>query len=152
MEKKIVVLIDSSGSFFENGKRGLQTYLIDAIYHASKTIFHQEAEISFFTWAESVIPYEPYEKINFGGNANLDSFREWLLKIEEHTEIILLSDGNFRSEPDDLYLLAKNRNIRIIAFAVGADASRGTLALFSEWHKVQNPDSVLNVIRKLCCN
>lgn len=148
--KKLFVLIDCSGSFCESGKRELQTYLADSLQNVAKGLFRDIVEFSFFTWSDTIAPYEPYQKLAFGGSANTDALCEWLGSLDNGETVIMLSDGIFRGDAFEIHMLAESRKLHIRAYAVGADASRGTLADISEGHIVHEPVNILTEIGTLC--
>lgn len=148
--KKFYVLIDCSGSFFESGKKELQTYLVDSLFNASQGILKDVAVFSFFSWSDSIAPYSPAEPLTFGGNAAPEAFAKWLGTLEEEASVILLSDGNLHGDTEPLYDIIKLKKISVIPFAVGADAIVSLLSDFSVRHIVHDPVNLLTDVRHLC--
>ncbi|MDE6796832.1 MAG: hypothetical protein K2J36_02300 [Ruminococcus sp.] len=148
--KKLFVLIDCSGSFCESGKSELQTYITDSLCNASEGIFCDIAEISFFTWSDTVMPYTPYQKLVFGGSSNHDALCEWLGSLDNGTTIIFLSDGLFDGDTFEIRMLAEKHELHIEVYSVGADANCGTLSDIAEHHIVHELADIITDTAVLC--
>ncbi|MDE6677534.1 MAG: hypothetical protein K2K02_00685 [Ruminococcus sp.] len=148
--KKLFVLVDCSGSFCENGKSELQTYITDSLCNASEGIFRNIAEFSFFTWSDTVKPYIPYQELVFGGSSNHNALCEWLGSLESDSTIIVFSDGLFNDDTFEIHMITEKNKLHIEVCAVGADANYGNLSDIAKHHTVHEPADIMTDIAVIC--
>lgn len=123
MEEGCLIILDSSGSMNEEGKRTAGEYLLRAMAGFIRDCF-PGVRCGAYAWGEGVARYG--DKF-VGDGAKLDAGALAAFAAEhQDTPMILISDGNF-PERDRKALVGLSGIERIRAVMVGADANRPRL-------------------------
>ena len=105
-----IILIDTSGSMMEDGKKSVIMYVINAIKN-SLTV-----EPTVYTWDKEIKPFSG--KIEFGISNDASSISSF---FDEHDEpIILITDGCFSS---NIKSIIKKNSLKLVCILVGIDSS-----------------------------
>lgn len=123
MDEDCLIILDSSGSMNEEGKRTAGEYLLRAIAGGIRDYF-PKVRCGAYTWGKGVVCYGDK---SVGNGAKLDA-GALVAFVAEHpdTPMILISDGNFSKR--DCEALTGLYEIECIrAVMVGADANRPRL-------------------------
>ena len=118
MSQHLYVIIDSSGSMYEEGKRAASIYIAKSIAGFTKS-HYPSTESAVLSWSNAIEKFPgaslSKRKPDFGP---LVSF------VKEHTDshIILLTDGSFeKNDQDALAQLASHKSLSVVL--MGADAN-----------------------------
>jgi uncharacterized protein with von Willebrand factor type A (vWA) domain len=118
MEK--IILVDTSGSMAEEGKKSVIRYLLYAI----EGIFSDEwptIPYRIFLWNEEISEFE--SKVEFGGKSNV-SVLSFFLSEHSDSAVLLISDGSYSEE---IKSVLKRADKKIIALMVGSDCNKARL-------------------------
>lgn len=110
-----IILIDTSGSMMEDGKKSVIMYVINTIKNTLTV------EPTVYTWDKEIKPFSG--KIEFGTSNGLSSILSFL---EEHNDepIILITDGCFSS---NIKSIVKKHSKKLVCILVGIDSSIVTM-------------------------
>lgn len=123
MEEDCLIILDSSGSMNEEGKRTAGEYLLRATAGFIRDYF-PGVRCGAYTWGECVARYGD-KSVGDGAKLNAGALAAFVAEHQD-TPIILISDGNYPER--DCKALADLSGIeRIRAVMVGADANRPRL-------------------------
>lgn len=122
MDKNLIVILDCSGSFAENGKLEILRALRLTVARLAKN-FGASAE--FFIWRDNVQPLTNPKEVVPKGISEISALKKFLADCPEGAKILLLSDGAWSIDdtPKIKSVLAANK-INLVFVAVGADANR----------------------------
>ena len=123
MEEDCLIILDSSGSMNEEGKRAAGEYLLRAMAGFICDCF-PGVRCGAYAWGESVVHYGD-KSIGDGIKLNAGALAAFVAEHQD-TPMILISDGNF-PERNRKALGSLSKNERIRAVMVGADANRPRL-------------------------
>lgn len=106
-----IILIDTSGSMMEDGKKSVIMYVINTI----KNTLTEEPTV--YTWDKEIKPFTG--KIEFGtsnGSSAISSF------FDEHNDepIFLITDGCFSSE---IKTIIKKHTKKLVCLLIGIDSN-----------------------------
>ena len=140
---KILVIIDSSGSMREWGKKDLLIYLVNTIKNYIIDEKFKNFEFEYYSWGEQVVKMNDFNSIETKGKSNISNLHNFV--INNDGKILLLSDGNF--EPNKK-IDFKEKNI--LSISVGCDSHRTNLRLLLSPKKTYDTDCILQAINILC--
>lgn len=145
MEEDFLILLDSSGSMSEEGKRAAGEYLLRAMVGFVRDSF-PEMRIGAYACGVGVVHYGDKSA---GDDPKLHAEALAAFAAEhKDTPMILLSDGIF-SERDRRALAGLSGSKRICAVMVGADANRSGLQKLLGRDRVFEPADALECARQL---
>lgn len=106
-----IILIDTSGSMMEDGKKSVIMYVINAI----KNTLTEKSSV--YTWDNEIKPFSG--KIKFGTSNGSNSISRF---FDEHNDepIILITDGCFSS---NIKSIIKKHSNKLVCILVGIDSS-----------------------------
>lgn len=133
--KSVIVIVDGSGSMNEWGKRDLIFNLLICI--------SQIVSPSFFIWSDVVTPFEfnDFDKFKFSGVTNLPILLNFLQNYDECSDIILISDGHIKLEPNVNF-----DNFNIFPIICGLDGITSNVKnIFGNY--VFKPYDILKILR-----
>ncbi len=135
---KNIVLIDTSGSMCEEGKKSIIRYLINAI-KGVKNERYPDKELNMYYWNEQIVPYS--EKVKFEGKSGEKILKEFL---DEHNDesILLIGDGNYS---DDIRRIIKENSNRILFLMVGSECNKNKLG------RVINDEQIFEAVDVVSC-
>lgn len=117
---KKIILVDSSGSMAEEGKKSVVKYILYAIEGIIKADWaNREYDILF--WNEKI--GENNGKMNFEGSCNMKAIREYCNQNAD-VDLLFVTDGNYSSELSGFLM---EKKIKSIALAVGNDSNKARL-------------------------
>ena len=139
MEEDCLMILDSSGSMNEDGKRTAGEYLLRAMAGFIRDRF-PGVRCGAYVWGEGIARYGDKSA---GGGARLDAGALAAFAAEhQDTPMILISDGNF-PERDRKALISLSGIEHIRAVMVGADANRPRLQkIFGRGRVFESADAV----------
>ena len=114
------ILVDSTGSMSEEGKKSIVKYLIYSIKSFLLEEWKEE-NVDIYLFGEEIKPYE--SKIIFQGKANSESLKRFLVDKKD-SQILLLSDGCY-SEPVKKVFIDSGTDIW--AIMIGCDCNKAVL-------------------------
>lgn len=122
MKKNLMVILDCSGSFAENGKiEILRALRLSAAYLAGK----YGVLADFFIWREEIQQLTNPKEIVAQGRSEISALEKFLATCPENSKIILLSDGQWSIDDSrKLKSVIAAREISLVFSAIGADANR----------------------------
>lgn len=118
MEK--IILVDTSGSMSEEGKKSVVRYLLYAIEGLLNNEWSGKA-YKIYLWNSNIQEYDT--NINFVGEANAKKLKEFL-ESKPNSTVLILSDGSY---PEDIKNVFKKTEIKILALMVGGDCNKAIL-------------------------
>lgn len=145
MEEDFLIILDSSGSMNEAGKRTAGEYLLRAVAGFIRDCFH-EVRCGAYAWGESVVRYGS-KSIGDGVKLNAGALTAFAAEHQD-APMILISDGNF-SERDCKTLAGLPGIERIRAVMIGADANRLRLQKIIDQDRIFESVDVLECARQL---
>ncbi len=106
-----IILIDTSGSMMEDGKKSVIMYVINTIKNSLT------AEPTVYTWDNGIKPFSG--KIEFGISNDASSFSSF---FDEHNDepILLITDGCFSSE---IKAIIKKHTKKLVCLLIGIDSN-----------------------------
>lgn len=106
-----IILIDTSGSMMEDGKKSVIMYVINTIKNTLSV------EPTVYTWDKEIKPFSG--KIEFGISNDSSSISSF---FDEHNDepIVLITDGCFSS---NIKSIIKKHSLKIVCILVGIDSS-----------------------------
>ena len=145
MEEDCLIILDSSGSMNEEGKRIAGEYLLRAMAGFIRDYF-PGVRCGAYAWGEGVARYSGK---SVGNGAKLDA-GALAAFVAEHQDapMILISDGNF-PERDRTVLAGLSGVERIRAVLVGADANRPRLQKIIGQGRVFESADAIECVRQL---
>lgn len=110
-----LILIDTSGSMMEDGKKSVIMYVINTIRNTLPE------EPSVYTWDKEIKPFSG--KLEFGTTNSLGTFSSFL---DEHNDepLLLITDGCFSS---NIKSIIKKHSKKLVCILVGIDSNIITL-------------------------
>ena len=122
MNKNLIVILDCSGSFAENGKLEiLRAFRLTAV-RVSKSF---GANSDFFIWREDVQPLNNPKEVVPKGSSDILALKKFLAACPDGAKILLLSDGAW--DIDDCPKIKSALAAKDLVFvAIGADANRAS--------------------------
>lgn len=123
MNKKINIVVDSSGSMSEEDKNAVVKYLLNGISNVMELSDFHGVEFELYQWGKNSKKLGCLNnvKIEFTGRATIEGLNVLSQTIDENQPIIFISDGNF--EVENINIL-QNMSNDIIPVFVGTDANR----------------------------
>lgn len=115
-----IILVDTSGSMAEVGKKSVVRYLIYAIENLLSSEWSGSA-YKLYLWNSSIKEYDA--EIDFSGQTNARELKEFLGNRQSST-ILLVSDGSYSDEIKNVF---KNAGIKVLALMVGWDCNKAVL-------------------------
>lgn len=115
-----IIIIDSSGSMSEEGKKSVVRYLIQAISGIMEERYSDKKN-EIFCWNNQVFSYEG--KTEFEGVAEARVLEEFLSKHQKDT-ILLIGDGNYS---DDVKRIVKSVDSKLMYLMVGCECNKSRL-------------------------
>lgn len=136
MNKNLIVILDCSGSFAENGKLEiLRALRLSAASLAKK--FGAKSE--FFIWREDVQPMTKPKDIVAHGVSNFHALENFLTALDEDAKILLLSDGQWGVDDGaKMKSLLAAQKFNLIFVAVGA----GAKSVGAKWSAADLPAAI----------
>ncbi len=119
MNEDCLIIVDSSGSMNEEGKRIAGEYLLCAIAGFVRDYF-PEIRYGVYAWGNNVVRYDK-KSVGDGVKLNASTLATFLAEHQD-SAVIIISDGNF-SDRDRNVLIGLTKMERICAVMVGADAN-----------------------------
>lgn len=123
MEEDCLIILDSSGSMNEEGKRAAGEYLLRAMAGFIRDSFPGLC-CRAYTWGKGITRYGD-KSVDDGAKLDAGALAAFVAEHQD-TPMILISDGNF-SERDRKALVGLSGIERIRAVMVGSDANRPRL-------------------------
>lgn len=145
MEENCLIILDSSGSMNEEGKRTAAEYLLRAMVGFIRDYF-PGVRCGAYSWGEKVTQYGD-KSVNDGSQLNADALAAFVTEYQD-IPIILISDGNF-SECDRKSLVGMSVIEHIRAVMVGADANRPKLQKIIGQSRVYESTDAIECVRQL---
>ena len=120
MNDYLMVVLDVSGSFAENGKLSiLRALRLSALAFARKF----EAEADVFIWRDEVRPFESPADVVPEGIAEPEALIDFISACDEGSKFLIISDGIWSGKDAARIRTAlKANNSSLAMVAVGADA------------------------------
>lgn len=118
MSQHLYVIIDSSGSMYEEGKRAASIYIAKSIDGFTKS-HYPSTERTVLSWSNAIEKF-PGKSLS----KSKPDFGPLVSFVKEHTDshIIILTDGIFeKNDQDALAHLATHKSLSIVL--IGADAN-----------------------------
>lgn len=124
--KKIIVILDASGSMGEDEKKSSLKYTMYAIKGLMESDF-SNIEYEFYKWSETINKFDDINKVDFGKCLNEDKILKFLMeKVDE--KILFITDGNFeRLLRDKMKKFVDTKKIGFNVIAMGCDCDIVTL-------------------------
>ena len=116
-EKKVFLLIDTSGSMTENDKHSILMY----IYRPFKTIFGDRLLV--YSWSNEIREVSKVSELKMQGKINNEITEKFLNSLEEDSYLVIMSDGSFES--DIFKKIEKKLNVYIVG--IGSDVDKKVL-------------------------
>lgn len=133
-----LILIDTSGSMMEDGKRSVIMYVLNTI----KNIAAGEPEI--YLWSSEIKPF--CGKMEFGAANDLNSISDFL-SLHKDKPILIITDGCF---PQRIKSVLKEHSGNLVFIIVGVDSSVTALQkLFGANNVFEAADTAACVYRHL---
>ncbi len=120
MTAKSLILVDTSGSMAEEGKKSVIRYLLYAIDNFYKNEYSVEIA-SIYLWAEKIEKFELNQKIQYGGKADISTLSEFLKN--ETRPVLIITNGNYTSKVEKK-ITENISNKKIIAMLIGPDNNK----------------------------
>lgn len=116
-EKKVFLLIDTSGSMTENDKSSILMY----IYRPFKTILGDRLLV--YSWSNEIREVSKVSELKMQGKINNEITEKFLNSLEEDSYLVIMSDGSFES--DIFKKIEKKLNVCIVG--IGSDVDKKVL-------------------------
>ena len=120
MAAKSLILVDTSGSMAEEGKKSVIRYILYAIDNFYKNEYSGEIA-SIYLWADKIEKIELNQKIQYGGKADISTLSEFLKS--ETRPVLIITDGNYTSKVEKK-ITESISNKKIIAMLIGSDNNK----------------------------
>lgn len=145
MEEDCLIILDSSGSMNEEGKRTAGEYLLRAMAGFIRDSFPGLC-CRAYTWGKGIARYGD-KSVDDGAKLDAGALATFVAEHQD-TPMILISDGNF-SERDHKALAGLSGIERIHAVMVGADANRPRLQKIIGRGRVFESADAIECVRQL---
>jgi len=120
MTAKSLILVDTSGSMAEEGKKSVIRYILYAIDNFYKNEYSGEIA-SIYLWADKIEKFELNQKIQYGGKSDISALSEFLKS--ETRPVLIITDGNYTSKVEKK-ITENFSNKKIIAMLIGPDSNK----------------------------
>lgn len=140
----IDILVDSSGSMVEYGKRYAVINILETILSFFEELNHPQLKYRFISWANQAIILEKISDIRFKGKSSCDGLNDYFLE-KPAPQIIVISDGDFSLEISNLFK-EKAKTSFIYPFALGNDANIVLLKRFAREKEVFLPENIISAL------
>lgn len=150
--EKILIVLDCSGSFAEEGKSYLQRYIANTLKGLSLFSPFDKIIFQFYIWNTSILQKKKGVKFEFQGRASFEALAKFIEECEDNSKILLCSDGNFTMEEINIARkILEGKKVVLLPVSVGADADNSNLGELSTNKKqVFMSSDLMTAVHKLC--
>ena len=122
MDEILIVVLDVSGSFAENGKiEVLRSLRLSTASFVEKF----DADAEFFIWRDEVRAFQSPRDVVASGKASIEALIDFISDCDDGSKFLILSDCMWTSDEAAAIRAAfRKKNAVAAAVAIGADASR----------------------------
>lgn len=149
MKRKIIIIVDRSGSISESGKSNIEMNAIRAVW---AWCMRNNAQTEIHSWSRTVKPALT-GLVRCSGSADPVTLEQFCGKLPSGSSVLLLSDGSFPKDEDAREIGRAAEKLHLFPVAVGADADRMNLRRISGWMesdaRVYEAAEVLDAVRRL---
>ena len=148
--KKIIVIVDTSGSMAEDDKNAVVRYLLSDIGNLREKEEFSDCFFALYGWGEALQKVEDWGNIRFAfsGRSGTGGLEEIGKEEKEYGSLLLISDGNFTEDVKNAFLkLGRDRRTAVIS--VGMDARRSVLREISTKGEVFAVTELVTAVRSL---
>lgn len=147
MNKNLMVILDCSGSFDENGKIEVLRSLRFSTMRIAKNF---GASSTFFIWREKISPQTSLKDLVARGRLDIHALEDFIINCPEGTRILLFSDGIWDLEAcAEIKSALAARQVELVFVAVGADANRSSNYNISTLGGIWSPADLPSAIQML---
>lgn len=147
MNENLMVILDCSGSFDENGKIEILRSLRLSTARIAKNF---GARPTFFIWREEISSQTSPKDIIARGRLDVHALKNFIADCPEGGKILLFSDGIWDLEAcAEIKSVLATRRAELVFVAVGADANRSSNYNISTLGGIWSPADLPSAIQML---
>lgn len=143
---EIIIIIDSSGSMNEWGKKDSLVYLLSTIKNYFNKKDLNDSKVRYYIWNSELKELSEFVDLTVFKKHDIKKLQEFVSRDNvKKSSIILLSDGNFKV-PKKIKFNKHN----LYPISIGCDCNRLTLSSLSPVKKVYDCNSLLQILHRIC--